>query len=108
MGQGDRNQKYRGSSSQGGFEDRRGATGGYEERRGGGDRHNNSRGGESLKFIEINVSCNFKDRGGGGFSGFEVRRSVGTGFEDRRGSQSHRPDSNHQDRDFRKSEQVTW
>jgi len=34
-----------------------------------------------------------------------VRRSVGTGFEDRRGSQSHRPDSNHQDRDFRKSEQ---
>lgn len=34
-----------------------------------------------------------------------MRRSVGTGFEDRRGSQSHRPDSNHQDRDFRKSEQ---
>ena len=39
-GQGDRNQKYRGSSSQGGFEDRRGANGGYEDRRGGGDRHN--------------------------------------------------------------------
>jgi len=91
-GQGDRNQKYRGGLSQGGFEDRRGVSGGYEDRRAGGDRHNNSR-----------------DRGGGN-RGFEVRRS--DGFEDRRGSQSRRPDSNHQgaghakqDRDLRKSEQ---
>lgn len=42
---------------------------------------------------EVKIIFNLKDRGGGN-RGFEVRRS--DGFEDRRGSQSRRPDSNHQ------------
>lgn len=92
-GQGDRNQKYRGGLSQGGFEDRRGVSGGYEDRRAGGDRHNNSRG-ERLNLAKEGKNIfTLIDRGGGN-RGFEVRRS--DGFEDRRGSQSRRPDSNHQ------------
>ena len=44
-----RNSKFSGSSSQGGYEDRRGATGGYEDRRGGGvnDRGGGSRSSQS-------------------------------------------------------------
>ena len=92
---GGRNQKYRGSTAQGGYEDKRGSTGGYEDRRieGAAVRHSNSRG-EGNDRIYLLIDVNTTDRGGGPGPGFEVRRNAG--FEDRRGSRGHRPENNHQ------------